>query len=262
MAHANDIINRLESLRDEAQALHLMRFFKTGPGQYGEGDRFLGIKVPVTRAVVKAERDFPLDEVPALLASEWHEVRLAGFLLLVAAHGRLSKPRLLCDPEATRARDRIVRLYLDHAHRANNWDLVDLSAPGITGAWILQPTFLGGDTAAPQPHTAYKLQVLDRLATTDCLWLQRIAMVSTITPTRHGDPDYCLRYAEALLHHRHDLMHKAVGWMLREMGKHVGMDTLRAFLDRHAATMPRTTLRYAIEHMDADERRHYMNLRP
>ena len=82
MAHANDIINRLESLRDEAQALHLMRFFKTGPGQYGEGDRFLGIKVPVTRAVVKAERDFPLDEVPALLASEWHEVRLAGFLLL------------------------------------------------------------------------------------------------------------------------------------------------------------------------------------
>ena len=262
MAHANDIINRMEGLRNEAQALHLMRFFKTGPGQYGEGDRFLGIKVPVTRSLVKEMRDFPLDEVPTLLASEWHEVRLCGLLLMVAAHARLSTRRLMDDAEATKARDRIVQLYLTHAHRANNWDLVDLSAPGITGAWMLQPTFLGGGLYTPEPHNEHKLAVLDDLAASDCLWLQRIAMVSTLTPTRHGDPSYCLRYAEALLHHRHDLMHKAVGWMLREMGKHVGMDTLRSFLDRHAATMPRTALRYAIEHMDADERRHYMNLRP
>ena len=241
----------VEGLRDEAQALHLMRFFKTGPGQYGEGDRFLGIKVPVTRFIVKGERDFPLDEVPVLLASEWHEVRLCGLLLLVADFARHATRRLVNDAEAMRCRDRIVELYLAHARRANNWDLVDLSAPGIIGAWLLLPTLLGGDT--PGLHPNHKIQVLDGLAASDCLWLQRIAMVSTLTPTRHGDPSYCLRYAEALLHHRHDLMHKAVGWMLREMGKHVGMDMLRDFLNRHAATMPRTALRYAIEHMSPRE---------
>ncbi len=253
MITANDVIEYMESLRDEEQQLHLLRFFKTGAGDYGEGDEFLGIKVPQTREVVKAVgKDFPLSEVPPLLMSRWHEVRLCGFLILVDRFDRLSAKRLEHDVQAIRTRDEIVTLYLQYARQANNWDLVDLSVYKILGHWLMLPSALG--TAGS------KRRLLDGLASDPCLWKQRMSMVCTWYPSHHGDPSWCLRYAEMHLHHPHDLMHKAVGWMLREMGKCVSMDLLRDFLRHHASEMPRTALRYAIEKMEHDERRYWMSL--
>jgi len=245
---AEDLENRMASMQDARQRQVLMQFFKTGPGEYGEGDEFLGLKVPQTRVIVKEVKDLPIGEVPLLLASRWHEVRLCGFLILVDRFEGLCKSRLIDAPDAIRQRDTILQMYLDHAHQANNWDLVDLSAPKIVGRWLLLPTYF----------EKTKQQTLDDLAQSNNLWKQRISMVCTWMPTRQGDPSWCLRYAEMHLHHPHDLMHKAVGWMLREMGKHVSMDLLREFLRQHSQGMPRTTLRYAIEKMSAEERQHWM----
>ena len=250
MMTAKEIIKHMESLHDDQQRQQLMRFFKTGPGEYGEGDEFLGLKVPQTRQVMKlAGKDLPLDEVPELLMSRWHEVRLGGLLVMVDKFGKLATRRLENDEHAIVCRDEIVAMYLKYAQRANNWDLVDLSAPKILGRWLLLPTRLGDKTA-----------ILDELADSNCLWQQRMSIVCTLQTTQAGDPSWCLRYAEVHLHHPHDLMHKAVGWMLREVGKHDGMELLREFLDQHAAVMPRTALRYAIEKMSPQERKHWMTL--
>ncbi len=252
MQTAKEVINYMESLQDEKQRLILMRFFKTAPGQYGDGDEFLGIKVPQTRKVVKMAKDFPFDEIPALLLSRWHEVRLCGFLILVDQFEKLSTKRLLYEEKAILQRDNIVTRYLEYAAQANNWDLVDLSAPKIIGGWLITPSRLG--------ERDYKEQVLDDLARSSCLWKQRISMVCTWKTSQQGDPSWCLRYAEMHLHHPHDLMHKAVGWMLREMGKRVSMSLLRDFLRQHVHEMSRTTLRYAIEKMPDEERKMWMNL--
>ncbi len=252
---AGDIIEYMETLQDEDQRRVLMRFFKTGPGEYGEGDEFLGLKVPQTREVVSlVSKDFPLTEIPELLMSRWHEVRLCGLLILVSKFERLSKKRLVNDTEAIRKRDEILSVYLRHAGQANNWDLVDLSAPKILGQWLLLPTAMAKDV----DEKRYKLQVLDELALSDNLWRQRMSMVCTWKTSQQGDASWCLRYAEIHLHHPHDLMHKAVGWMLREMGKRVSMDLLREFLRLHIHEMPRTMLRYAIELMSDDERNEWM----
>ncbi|MCR5190588.1 MAG: DNA alkylation repair protein [Bacteroidales bacterium] len=254
---AKEVAEYMESLRNEEQRAVLMRFFKTGPGQYGEGDEFLGLKVPQTREVVKAvAKEFPIDEVPELLLSRWHEVRLCGLLILVAKFEKLSARRLADNAEAARQRDIILTIYLNYAEQANNWNLVDLSAPKILGNWLLLPTFLGGKTLGM--HYGHKVQVMDQLAASPCLWRQRMSMVCTWKTLQQGDSWWCLRYAEIHLHHPHDLMHKAVGWMLREMGKRVSMDLLRDFLSRYANEMPRTTLRYAIEQMDDRERKMWM----
>ena len=248
---ANEVITYMESLRNDRQRRQLMRFFKTGPGEYGEGDEFLGLKVPQTREVVKVIwKDFPLSEVHELLMSRWHEVRLCGLLILVAKFEQKATRRLVSDEQAVRARDEILALYLDHAEQANNWDLVDLSVHKILGHWLLLPTCL------PTP----KQQVMDRLAQSTCLWEQRMSMVCTWKTTQAGDPSWCLRYAEMHLHHPHDLMQKAVGWMLRELGKRISMDLLRDFLRQHAHDMPRTALSYAIEKMSDDERHYWMHL--
>lgn len=249
---AKEITAYMESLHNEEQRQILMRFFKTAPGEYGYGDEFLGIKVPQTRKVAGlVARDFPLSEVPVLLTSRWHEVRLCGLLILVSQFERYATKRLLEDADAIRRRDEILTLYLKYAERANNWDLVDLSAPKILGRWLVLPSALG--------DRQHKQQVLDRLAASTCLWEQRMSIVCTWTTSRQGDPSWCLRYAERHLHHPHDLMHKAVGWMLREMGKQVSMDLLRDFLRQHVREMPRTMLRYAIEKMDEKERKYWMD---
>lgn len=245
---ARDIITHMESMRDEQQRRQLMRFFKTGKGDYGEGDEFLGLKVPQTREVVRHATDLPLSQIPELLASPYHEVRLCGLLLLVWKFERQATRRLADDERAIAGRDEVVTMYLDYADRANNWDLVDLSAPKILGRWLLLPTRLGD-----------KQQIVDSLAASDNLWRQRMSMVCTWTTSRQGDPSWCLRYALWHLHHPHDLMHKAVGWMLREMGTRVDMDLLRDFLEQHVHEMPRTTLRYAIEKMPQPERKYWMN---
>ena len=252
MTRASEIIEYMESLQDEEQRLNLMRFFKTGAGDYGEGDEFLGIKVPQTREVVKhVSKDFPLSEIPELLMSRWHEVRLCGFLILVDQFERLSTKRLEQDEQAIKKRDEIVTLYLQYAEQANNWDLVDLSVYKILGHWLMLPSALG--------DTDYKRQMIDELAASPCLWKQRMSIVCTWYPSHHDEPSWCLRYAEIHLHHPHDLMHKAVGWMLREMGKS-NVDLLRDFLRQHAHEMPRTMLRYAIEKLPETERKEWLSV--
>ena len=257
MTKAQEIIAYMESLRNEEQRRILMGFFKTGPGEYGYGDEFLGLKVPQTREVVKAvDKDFPLDEVPGLFMSKWHEVRLCGLLILVAQFEKQATKRLENDAEAIRKRDDILTMYLQYAERANNWDLVDLSVHKILGHWLMLPTFLGGKEA--DLYKDYKLHLLDELAASPCLWKQRMSIVCSWKTSQMGDPSWCLRYAEIHLHHPHDLMHKAVGWMLREMGKRCSMDLLRDFLRQHAYEMPRTMLRYVIEKMSEEERKKWM----
>ena len=262
MPTAQEVIAYMESQQNESQRQVLMRFFKTGPGEYGEGDEFLGLKVPQTREVVKSvAKDFPLSEVPELLMSRWHEVRLCGLLILVAKFEKLATKRLENDEAAIRSRDEILTLYLQYAERANNWDLVDLSVPKILGHWLLLPSRC---FASPNPSTPTsldnKISLLDSLAHSPNLWKQRMSMVCTWKTTQLGDPSWCLRYAEIHLHHPHDLMHKAVGWMLREMGKRISMDLLRDFLRQHAHDMPRTALRYAIEQMSEQERQYWMTI--
>ena len=295
MMTAKEIIAYMESLRNEEQRRVLMGFFKTGPGEYGEGDEFLGLKVPQTREIVKnVWKEFPLSEVPELLMSKWHEVRLCGLLILVAKFERLTKGTaartplewtgntrgtrtpLECTEEAIRGRDEILTMYLQYAEQANNWDLVDLSVHKILGHWLLLPTNLkdplpspciGGERPPQSPclgggqdtlQIDYKRKVLDELAQSENLWKQRMSIVCSWKTSQMGDPSWCLRYAEIHLHHPHDLMHKAVGWMLREMGKRVSMDLLREFLRQHAHEMPRTMLRYAIEKMSEKERKEWM----
>lgn len=238
---AQELISAMQTLENPEQRKILMGFFKTGKGQYGEGDEFLGLKVPETRAFVKENRTLPLPEVQILLKSKWHEVRLCGFLILVDQYNRKGL--------SVNDKDKILDLYLANARRANNWDLVDLSCYKILGRWLVE-------SSATKEE---KLSLMDRLANSDNLWEQRISMVSTMATLKVNDPSYTIRYAKHHLGHPHDLMHKAVGWLLREMGKRCGMEELRDFLAVHATIMQRTALRYAIERMEKEEREYWMN---
>lgn len=250
MADASDIIAALSEMQNEAQRLILLRFFKTGPSEYGEGDRFLGLRVPQTREVVKRFRlSVPLDQIAVLLQSQWHEVRLCGFLLLVEEMKAATPPKRIVPTEYADRREQIARFYLANARRANNWDLVDLSAGYILGAWLLQPCANG---AYPDRS------ILDALAESTNLWEQRISIVSTSALIRAGQYEDTLRIADVLLRHPHDLIHKAVGWMLREVGKK-DIDLLRRYLSDRYSRMPRTALRYAIERMDAPERQAWLS---
>ncbi|MCH5346752.1 MAG: DNA alkylation repair protein [Muribaculaceae bacterium] len=237
-----EIEQRLHKAGDETQAKHLMRFFKTGPGQYGEGDRFLGIRVPVTRALVREYRTkVETDDVLYLVKSRFHEVRLAGLLLLIEIYNRAKRRHDMSQRE-------IVDIYLTLLDRGNNWDLVDLVAPKILGDYLAQ---------RPEQQS-----ILDSLAAMEnSLWHQRVAIVANWSIIKAGNFDSTFRIVETLLHHPHDLIHKAAGWMLREVGKRGGMSRLLSFLNVHAAKMPRTMLRYAIEQFPNDLRLHYMNLR-
>ncbi len=228
---AEQIREALHAAADPVKAQGMQRFFKTGAGQYGEGDRFLGLPNPVTRSFVRLYRQAPTAEAVALLASPWHEIRACGLLILVEQYSRGGEE----------LRENIYQAYLAHTGRINNWDLVDLSAPDIVGEHLLRR----------ERDTLY------RLAAGTQLWEQRIAMIATLTFIRHGDFADTLRLAEYFLPHRHDLMHKAVGWMLRETGKR-DRAVLTAFLQRHKTAMPRTALRYAIEHYPEAERREFM----
>lgn len=258
MTTANDIIEAMLSMQNEQQRQVLMRFFKTAPGEYGEGDQFLGLKVPQTRLIVKeARHKVPLYEIEKLLYSPWHEVRLCGFLLLVEEmnaalpkaarkRGQATSPNDL--QSKAQRREEIARFYLRHARQANNWDLVDLSCSYILGNWLLHPL---PDGQLPDRH------ILDQLAVSSNLWEQRIAIVSTHMLIRHHQYADTLRIATSLLTHPHDLIHKAVGWMLREVGKR-DVEVLRAYLARYHTLMPRTSLRYAIERLTSDERARWM----
>lgn len=246
---ADDIIAIMESMADGKQREVLCRFFKTGPGQYGEGDQFLGIKVPATRMVVKEARHcVGLDQIDRLLASPWHEVRLAGFLLLDEEMSAALPRRGIDTPALASRRDEIAQFYLAHASQANNWDLVDLSAPNVIGQWLLYP---GSDGALPDR------QILDSLASHSDLWHQRIGIVATLALIRQGQTADTLRIATRLLGHKHDLIHKATGWMLREVGKK-DTDCLLGYLESHFRDMPRTALRYAIERLPEPQRLYWL----
>jgi len=256
---SKEVIDLMISMKDEQRALKDMRFFKTGKGDYGEGDKFLGITNPQVRNIVKQVGSMLLDDIHIMIMSEWHEVRLCGLLILVAQFEKLCKKKLCNDFDAISKRDEMVLFYLEHAERANNWDLVDLSASNIIGAWLLLPTMIGSKDSTPSINKSHKLKTLDKFAHSKNLWKQRISIVCSWQTSRLGEPFWCLRYAEIHLLHPHDLMHKAVGWMLREMGKKCSMDLLRDFLEKHVHEMARTTLRYAIEKMPEEERQMWLN---
>lgn len=230
---AREIERRLKALSNPARAAALQRFFKTGPGEYGEGDRFVGLTMPQARQLAKEFADLPLREVETLLESPWHEARTLAVVIMANRYGNAD----------ARERDAICRLYLRRTDRINNWDLVDISAPRVVGE------HLATRSRAP----------LRRLARSKLLWDRRVAIISTAAFIRRNEFADTLEIARMLLGDEHDLIHKAVGWMLREVGKR-DERTLRAFLNQHAAEMPRTALRYSLERLSPALKRHYMAL--
>jgi 3-methyladenine DNA glycosylase AlkD len=223
---------RLRAHADPATVPVLRRFFKTGRGEYGEGDVFIGVKVPAVRAVAREGRGAALDDILALLRSRVHEERLLALVLLVNLFRRGEED----------VRRRVYVAYLAHTGRVNNWDLVDVSAPPILGGWL--------ESRSRRP--------LVRLARSPVVWERRMAILATFHFIKRGEVGETLRIAEILLKDEHDLIHKAVGWMLREAGKR-DIEAERRFLDRHAPSMPRTMLRYAIERFAAAERNRYLD---
>lgn len=228
---AQELSAELRAAGDPATARVLQGFFKTGPGQYGEGDVFLGIKVPGLRAMVKKQGVVVPEDVLPLLHSRIHEERAAALFLWVHAFEK---------GDAT-TKKRIFRLYLANTKWINNWDLVDLTAPQIVGESL----------------NADESGLLDKLAVSKSLWERRISVVATFAFIRRGQFDPCIRMCRALLNDQHDLMHKACGWMLREIGKR-DRGTIVKFLEAHAHEMPRTMLRYSLEHFPESERCRWM----
>jgi 3-methyladenine DNA glycosylase AlkD len=227
-----ELERELAAAGDPKRAVKNAWFFKTGPGQYGEGDRFLGISVPTQRKIALRYRDLPLEDLSFLLESELHEHRFIALEILVAQYERGGNEGA------------IVKFYLGHTAGINNWDLVDTSAPYILGEYL-----------KTRPRN-----VLDRLAKSRNIWERRIAIVSTLTLIRSGEIEDTFRIAHKLLADRHDLIHKAVGWMLRETGK-VSRPELLRFIEENYSAMPRTALRYAIERLAPEERREILKRR-
>lgn len=226
-----DLKQRLQRLARPQQAERQLRFYKTGPGEYGEGDRFLGIDVPTQRALAHEFRHLPLDAAKVLLLSPWHEERLVALLLMIGHYAKAD----------VKEREALTDFYLSHARYVNNWDLVDASAHLLAG-----PTF-----------SATKTKRLETLARTGMLWERRIAIVATFHHIRQNQFGPTLRISDILLHDPHDLIHKAVGWMLREVGKR-DQAVLEEFLKPRYADMPRTMLRYAIERFPEKLRQSYL----
>ena len=235
----NKLLQEITARADASQVEGLSRFFKTGPGQYGEGDQFLGIKVPVTREVVKAcWRETSKQDLGACIASEYHEVRLAALLALVEIFAYAK--RFPVKPGISQ--QDCVDFYLAHTDRINNWDLVDLSCYPLLGVWLLDKD---------------RQLLYDLARNGKTIWEQRIGIVSTMTFIRHGQLQDTFDIADILLHHPHDLIHKAVGWLLREAGKR-DKEALVTYLEPRYQTMPRTMLRYAIEKFPEAERIVYL----
>lgn len=224
-----NIYDSLLALSDEEKKIILPRFFKTGKGQYGEGDKFLGVTVPNIRLIAKKHNNAQPEVIEQLIQSPWHEMRMCALLILVNNSKK----------EVTKE---TFDFYLSHTRFINNWDLVDLSAPNIIGKYLLDKN----------------RDVLYKLAESRLLWDNRIAIVSTLTFIRNNDLEDTYKLAVKMMNHKHDLMHKAIGWMLREAGKR---DTGRLynFIINNKTTMPRTMLRYAIEKFDANIRKELMS---
>jgi 3-methyladenine DNA glycosylase AlkD len=230
---AANVRKELKSMADPDKAVILQRFFKTGLGQYGEGDIFIGVTVPQSRKIAKKFSQLQLVEVKTLLYSRIHEERLVALLILVWRYSSALDNR--------EEKEEIVKFYLDNIKQVNNWDLVDLSAPNILGAHLIDNR---------------DRRLLYRLAKSENVWERRVAILATYHFIRNGDFSYTLKIAEMLLQDRHDLIHKAVGWMLREVGKR-DVTAQEVFLEKYWSVMPRTMLRYAIERLPENKRLHY-----
>jgi 3-methyladenine DNA glycosylase AlkD len=229
---AQEIIKLLRKLADPERAAHSARYFKTGPGEYGAGDRFLGIRVPEIRAQVKMCEAVSLAEIQTLLLSAFHEVRLFALLLLVRKFAQGD------DKEKAAIYD----FYLQNTHRVNNWDLVDSSASRIVGSYL----------------ETRNRKILYKLVKSASVWERRIAVIATFHFIGNDQFDDALKLSKHLLQDKEDLIHKAVGWMLREIGKR-DVAVEKAFLQLHCKTMPRTMLRYAIERFSGQERKMYLS---
>lgn len=225
------IINEIKSYANEEFAIHHSHFFKTAKGEYGEGDLFLGLKVPTVRMISKKYfKETNLTQVNILMKNPFHEVRLAAIVMLVLKYEKAQ----------AKEKEDIFNLYLKNVKYINNWDLVDVSAQYIVGPFIFDST-----------------EKLWELAATNHLWSQRISVLATFYYIRQGSYQATLDLSKHFLTHKHDLMHKATGWMLREIGKR-DIDTLYSFLDEHHKVMPRTMLRYSIEKLPSEKRKAYM----
>jgi len=231
---AKEVGKRLQKMGNKEDAGFLQGFFKTGPGQYGEGDIFLGIRVPAVRKLAGEYKDLPLKETLTLLKSPYHEARLFALISMVNAFEK--------DDETIQ--EKIYKLYLANTGYINNWDLVDVSAPKIVGTYLF--------TKSRKP--------LYQLARSKSLWERRIAVLATFYFIKNNQCDDCLRIAEILLTDKEDLIHKATGWMLREVGKR---DTkiAESFLQKHCRAMPRTMLRYAIERFSPAKRKRFLEIK-
>ena len=241
MAQLVKLTQELRRHADKSQAAILQGFFKTGPGEYGAGDVFLGLKVPLQRRIAAKYGDLGLTDIQQLLNSKIHEFRLVGLLILTAQYQAAKN---------SAARKKIVRFYLKNSRRVNNWDLVDLSVYKILGDFLVKKQ------AAGQVNLVN--QMFDRLTYSHNIWERRMAIVATFAFMKRGQTEYTFKIARRLLHDKHDLINKAVGWMLREAGKRGGVDKLREFLDANYQKMSRTTLRYAIERLSARDREYYL----
>lgn len=235
---ALEFSGHIEKYRSPVEAMKLMRYFKTGEGQYGEGDIFMGVRMGQIFEMAKAYIHMPLEEIELLLQSPIHEIR-TGALSIIDKQARSKKTT----PDQ---RKLLYELYLRNTHRINNWDLVDICAPHVVGGYL----YISGEPR----------DVLYKLAVSENIWERRTAIVATGYFIRKGDIEDTFRIAELLLNDREDLIHKATGWMLRSTGQ-VNRPQLQKFLDKYAATMPRTLLRYSIEHFDKPLRSHYMGLK-
>ena len=233
MNYAQQIINELLCYTDPEKANFLPKFFKVGPGEYGEGDQFIGVKVPDQRQVAKAHyTEIPLEDVSLLLQSPIHEHRLTALFILVYKFEKLKIKQQQAE---------IVDFYLKHLPSINNWDLVDSSADKILGAYLFDK----------------EKDLLYRFAQGGNLWEQRIAIIASFYFIKRNEFSDTLKLAQLLLHHKHDLIHKAVGWMLREIGNR-NFETEYTFLQEHYHEMPRTMLRYAIEKYEPELREKFL----
>jgi len=233
MPRVKEITTELKLISSPERARVSQRYFKTGPGEYGEGDVFIGATMPQQRLIAKKHTDLTLDEIQLLLDSKVHEERMIGLLILTYQYPKAD----------TVSRRNIYDFYLSNTTRINNWDLVDVTAPKIVGAYL-----------ADKDRTT-----LLSLAQSKLLWDRRIAILSTAAFIDRGESEWTFRLSEILLEDEQDLIHKAVGWMLREVGKKCGEEVEMGFLNKHYKRMPRTMLRYAIERFNEEERRKYLS---
>jgi len=231
MSTLAELKNELQQLAEPKQQQILQGFFKTGKGEYGEGDIFLGIKVPVQRSLSKKYQTLSVTDIQALLQSKFHEYRFTALILLITHYNKADNHQ----------KSKLFDFYLHNTKHINNWDLVDISAPHIVGDYLLD-----------KPR-----DILYQLASESNLWEKRIAMIATMTFIKNNEFQDCLQLAEILIDDEHDLIHKAVGWMLREVGKRDKMIE-EQFLNKYYKQMPRVMLRYAIEKFDDDKRKFYL----